>query len=46
VYGLDGRLLGRWKALTLPVDLPLSTLSPVLVHMKAPLAGQSRVWIR
>ena len=28
VYGLDGRLLGRWKALTLPVDLPLSTLSP------------------
>ena len=46
VYDLDGRLLGRWKALTLPVDLPLSTLSPVLVHMKAPLTGQSRVWIR
>ena len=43
VYGLDGRLLGRWKALTLPVDSPLSTLSPVLVHMKALLTGQSRV---
>jgi len=46
VYGLDGSLLGHWKALTLPVDVPLSTLSPVLVRMKVPLNGQSQVWIR